>query len=155
MSGKSSSIFIGALVVGILSTSYLSMINMLCCLGVMIGGATAVWHYTSTNELTIMSGEGAGLGALAGLLGGLIGFALDQTMGLFGMGSQQVTQGLWEGFMDPAQLEAMKEQQSQYAEGGMKYVGALIGMAFGAIFGAVGGAIGASMFKKGTTVDEY
>jgi len=155
MSGKSTSILIGALVVGILSTSYLAMINYICCLGILAGGATAVWHYTSTNELTIMSGEGAGLGALAGLLGALIGFGLDQTMGLFGLGSQQVSQGLMEGFMNQEQLDAMREQQEGMQSGGMKMVGALIGMAFGAIFGAIGGAIGASMFKKGTTIDEY
>ncbi len=140
---------------GVLSTSYLSFINIICCLGVMIGGATAVWHYTSTNELTIMSGEGAGLGALAGILGGLIGFGLDQTMGTFGLGSQQIQQGLWEGFMDPAQLEQMRDQQEAFQSGGMKFVGIAMGMAFGAIFGAIGGAVGATMFKKGTQVDEY
>lgn len=155
MNSKTQSILIGALVVGVLSTSYLSFINIICCLGVMLGGATAVWHYTSTNELTIMSGEGAGLGALAGILGGLLGFALDQTMGLFGLGSQQIQQGLWEGFMQAEQIEAMQEQQEAFQSGGMRFVGALIGMAFGAVFGAIGGAVGSSMFKNGEQVDEY
>ena len=38
------SILMGALVTGILSTSYLSLINLLCCLGVIAGALVAVWH---------------------------------------------------------------------------------------------------------------
>ena len=77
MPDSKQSILLGALVTGLLSTSYLSYINLLCCLGVIAGALVAVWHYTDTNELTIPTGKGAGLGAMAAMGGTVIAVVLN------------------------------------------------------------------------------
>lgn len=157
MTGKWTSIFIGALAatVALLIASALSdptnpmgnfTSSALCCLGVIGAGLIAVWHYTSTNGLTITGGEGAGMGAAAGaiaaILAGLIGYAL-------------VAAGL---MPDPEvvmreMLEGMPEDQRGMAERfggfGMGPVGWLINAVIYAVIGAIGGAIGAAIFKKG------
>jgi len=153
MPSKQQSIILGGLVVTVLSTSYLSYINMLCCLGVLSGALVAVWHYTETNELTIKSGDGAVMGILAALIGlviaSVLNFALikmgirhDQAMVQFFLNSMGDS-------MPPEQYDAMVEQlEMEYTIGLM-----LKNMAMGAIvyviFGAIGGLIGAKMFKKG------
>ena len=58
MPDKQQSIILGGIVAGILSTSYLGFLNLLCCMGIIIGALVAVWHYTDTHELTIPSGTG-------------------------------------------------------------------------------------------------
>lgn len=157
MTGKWTSILIGALAATLvlLISSALSdpanpMGNIastaLCCLGVIAAGLVAVWHYTSTNGVTIAGGEGAGMGAVAGavaaILTGLLTYALIAA-----------------GFLpDPEvvmqeMLEEMPEDQRAMAErfGGIGTgpLGWVINAVLYAVIGAIGGAIGAAMFKKG------
>ena len=119
------------------------------CLVVLGSAMIAVWHYTSTNHLTIPGGEGAGMGALTGLIGAVLGGLLGYLL---------IEMGAVPDPMDAA-IEQMREQgltQEQIEQSmGMAemfsspVIGVLIGAVFGAIVGAVGGAIGAAMFKKG------
>ena len=69
MPDKKQSLILGAVVAALLSTSYLSFINCLCCAGMIIAGALTVWHYTSTNDLTIPAGQGAVMGLTAAAVG--------------------------------------------------------------------------------------
>ena len=126
-----------------------------------MGGMIAVWHYTNENELTIMAGEGAGMGALAGVAGAILAIVLDQVIGFVGLPDQQAIQQMTQewmqsfftGNLDPDQLEQMREQQEaqqeQFNTPMMRAVFMGVGVVVSAIFGAIGGAIGASMFKKG------
>lgn len=157
MPNKTQSILLGGLVVGILSTSYLSFINLLCCAGVIIGGLVAVWHYTSENDLTIPAGQGAAIGALAGVVGALIGAALNWVVGVVGLpDSQEVSQtiqslitGSGAQDMSPEQEEQMRAMQERFSSPMFMIIGIGVSMAVSAVFGAIGGAIGAAVFKKG------
>ena len=45
MTPRQQSILVGAVVTGILGTSYLGLINTICCLGVIVGGVVAAQQY--------------------------------------------------------------------------------------------------------------
>src|SRR5690625_3295418 len=76
MSPQQQSILLGDGVAALLSTSYLRLINCLCCLGLIIGGLAATSHYTDSNQLTITPGDGAVMGLSAGAHGALVALVL-------------------------------------------------------------------------------
>lgn len=153
MSPKGQSIFIGGIVVALLSTSYLGLINLLCCAGVIIGAMAAVWHYTSENELTIPAGEGAVMGLSAAALGVVIATIINFILIKMGirhdLAMSEFIMEQFGGSMPPEQVEAMEEQMSQPVTIGAYLVNGLVGIVVSVIFGAIGGAIGAAIFKKG------
>ncbi len=153
MPSKQQSIIVGSAVVAILSTSYLGLINMLCCAGIIAGAMVAVWHYTDNNNLTMSAGSGAVLGLTVAIIGTLISLVLNYIFIKMGVRSDlAVVNFIINTFgdqMPPEQVDAMLAQaevdptlMSHFGQG-------LIGVAFSAIFGAIGGAIGAAIFKKG------
>ena len=147
------SIILGGLVAGVLSTSYLSFINFICCLGIIIGALVAVWHYTDTYEITIPTGKGATLGALAGIIAVLVSSVLNIILIKVGINHETaVTEFMLNSFgdsMPPEQVEAMEAQMEATKTVGQYALGIVIGLAVSSAFGAIGGAIGAKMFKKG------
>ena len=147
------SILLGAIVSGILSTSYLSFINLLCCLGVIAGALVAVWHYTDTNEITIPTGKGAGIGALAAIGGGVISMVLNLALIKAGIRHDiAFTEFMLNRFgdsMPPEQLDAMEAQIEAPFQFGAYMLNSLLGFGISAVFGAIGGSIGAKAFKKG------
>ena len=153
MSAKQQSILLGGLVVAVLSTSYLGFINCLCCAGIIIGAMASVWHYTSTNELTIPTGEGAVMGLSAALVGFFIAFIINYILITIGIRHDlAITQAILNNFgdqMPPEQVEAMEDQMDAAITIGSYAINGLIGIVFSLIFGAIGGAIGAAVFKKG------
>lgn len=152
MSPRQQSILVGAVVTGILSTSYFSFINALCCLGVIIGGIVAVQQFASRTGAPVESGDGAVLGALAGAGGAVIGSILDRVLRPLGLDSQSISKGMMEGMMQGMEgqqgMPQMLEQMQQDGGGGAMMF--LFGLAFSlvlyAVFGAIGGAIGSSLF---------
>lgn len=159
MPSKTQSILIGALTVGILSTSYIGLINFACCLGVILGALVAVWHYTSTNSLTLTAGSGAGLGALAGVGGALIAAVLNYLLALAGLDATAVMNdwiiGQFGDQMQPEQIADMREQQANAKTIGGIFQGLLFSVPLFALFGAIGGAIGSRIFKKGPVDDTF
>jgi hypothetical protein len=153
MPDKQQSIVLGSAVVAILSTSYLGLINFLCCAGVLTGALVAVWHYTSTNALTIKAGEGAVLGLTVAVIGSIVSAVLDYILIKMGIRADQALIRLIIDTMGdrmPAEsYEQMVEQMDQAATVGKAVLGAIFGAVVSAIFGAIGGAIGASIFRKG------
>lgn len=147
------SILLGALVSGILGTSYLSLINLLCCLGVIVGALVAVWHYTETNELTIPTGKGAGLGALAAIGGAVIALVLNLILIQMGirhdLAFAEFMLNRLGDQMPPEQLEGLEAQLEAPFQIGPYLLNGLLGLAISAAFGAIGGSIGAKVFKKG------
>lgn len=150
MSSRQQAILVGAIVTGLLSTSYLAFINVLCCLGVIIGGAVSVQQYAALEGGVIESGDGALLGALAGAGGVIIATILDQILKPFGLDSQSIVQEQLRGFMENMQGEAaMPEAAMQGDPGfGMMIVSLVFGLVLYAIFGAIGGAIGSALFGE-------
>jgi hypothetical protein len=155
MSTKQESILYGGIVVAILSTSYLGLINTLCCLGVMTGGAVSVWHFTTTQQLTIPSGDGASLGASAALVGLAISLVLNFLLMKVGLGSDTVftnfLQSVVGDMMTAEQMDEFERQlEHQRRRSFVEYLfnaGTLLNVVIFPLFGAVGGAFGASLFK--------
>ena len=155
MSDRFQSILLGGLVAGLLSTSYLGVINLLCCAGVIIGAMVAVWHYTTEHEVTLPAGQGAAMGALAAIVGGLIGLALEYLVGLVGVPSfQEIQQDFFSQFYPAEQAEQIEAMQEQQGSPMMMALMVVFGFGITAVFGAAGGAIGASIFKKGPAAGE-
>ena len=152
MPSKQQSIILGGLIAGLLSTSYLGLINLLCCAGVIIGALVSVWHYTDTNELTIKPGQGAVIGLLAALIGWGVSFVLNFILIKAGIRSDLViSQFILDRLGDSMPQESVDQMVEQMnAEMTLaKYLaGAVWGLLF-PVFGAIGGSIGALLFKKG------
>ena len=152
MPSKFQSILLGGAIVGVIA----SLINLVpvvggCigCLLYIVAGMVAVWHYTSTHELTIEGGTGAGMGALGGIVAALAGAAVSYVLVTIGLapGVDEIMQQFAEaGTMTDEQLEAIADFFNSPLST-LVFIG--VGSIIGAILGAVGGAIGASMFKKG------
>ncbi len=152
MTTRQQSILIGAVVTGVLSASYFSFINTLCCLGVIIGSMVTVQQYTMRSGTSIEAADGAVLGALSGVAGSILGSIFDQALRPIGLDSTTITQGMMEEWMQNMQGQGMSPEMMEQFQGGgaggtMSF---LIGLVFGiviyAIFGAIGGAIGAAIF---------
>lgn len=152
MPSRTQSILIGGLVAGLLSTSVLGMINLLCCAGVLIGAGVGVWHYTEENRLTIPAGQGALIGALCGVVGAVLAGVLNQLLVVMGLDfATAMQENVMRNFgMSAEQLAQMREmQQAQQGNVLWAIMGTLFNVVLFAIFGAIGGAIGASIFQKG------
>ncbi|MDX1429663.1 MAG: DUF4199 domain-containing protein [Rhodothermales bacterium] len=153
MAEKQQSIILGSAVVTVLSTSYLGLINCLCCAGVVIGAMVAVWHYTSTNSLTMKTGEGAVLGLTVAIIGSLISAVLDYVLIKMGIRADQaIMQIILDTMgdqMPPESYDQMIEQMEQPVTIAGFAMQAVFGVVIAGIFGAIGGVIGASIFKKG------
>lgn len=153
MPNRTQSVLIGGLVAGILSTSVLGVINILCCAGVIIGAVVGVWHYTEENQLTIPSGQGALIGALCGVVGAIIAGVLNQVLVAIGLDfATAMQETMMQNFgMSADQVEQMRQMQ-EAQQGGVLWVilGTLFNTVLFAVFGAIGGAIGASVFQKGS-----
>lgn len=165
-SPKMQSALLGALVYAVLSTLLGFILysgggmnmaaSMVGCLIPIIAAAVAVWHYTSTNSLSIPAGEGAGLGAMAGAAGAVFGSVITlllQSIGLFPSTEQMVEmqreQMLSQG-MEPEQIDQGMQMMEMFSS---PLVGILIGIVVGAVLGAIVGAIASLIFKKGEEED--
>lgn len=150
MPSKTQSILLGGLIVGLLSTSVLGLLNLLCCAGVIIGAMVAVWHYTSTHSLTISAGQGVLMGVLAAVLGAIISAVLNYLLALAGLDiTTALTIRAYESFGLPQEQIDMIRQQAENQGLGQVLMGLGISAVLYAIAGAIGGAIGASVFKQG------
>jgi len=153
MTTRQQSILIGAVVTGALSTSYLSFINSICCLGVIIGGMVAVQQYTSRSGAAIEAGDGAVLGALAGVAGAVLGSIFDVVLRPLNLDSSSITQGMMQEWMQDMQgQQGMSPEMMEQFQGGGGLMMFLMGLAFSvvlyAIFGAIGGALGTAFFGE-------
>lgn len=162
MPSKTQSVLIGAvvyIVLGVLIQVLFpgggAVVGILGCLVSLSSGLAAVWHYTSTQNLTIPAGQGAGMGAIAGLVGALIGVAIGFILISAGIlpeplevaRDQMENSGMSEAEIDNAM--SMVERFSNPVFSGA------IAAVIGTIAGAISGAIGAVVFKKGGDVDEF
>jgi len=162
MSPRQQSIFIGAVVTGVLSTSYLSFINTICCLGVIIGGVVAVQQYTRRTGQAIESGDGAVIGALAGVGGAVFGSLLDVALRPINLDSTSISQGMMEQWMQSmeGQQGMSPEMMQQFQGGGGGIMMFVVGLGFSVVlyaaFGAIGGALGTAFFgeEAGPSTDD-
>ena len=154
MPNKQQSIILGGIVVTVLSTSYLSLINAICCLGVLLGAIMAVWHYTETYDLTIKTGDGAKMGAMAALFGLVVATVINYILiTVFDIRHDQaMAQYMLDMFgdnMPPEQYDQTVAEMNAPVTIGKVMEGLAWGFVTYSIFGALGGILGAKMFKKG------
>jgi hypothetical protein len=126
------------------------------CLVILAGPMLAVWHYTSTHRVTLLPGQGAGLGAITGAVGAVVSgliqqalIALDVLPDTAEAMAMQRDEMLSQG-MDPAQIDSAMGFAEQL--GGMTsnpFMSILFGLVIGAALGALFGALASVMFKKG------
>ena len=166
MPSKSRSILIGAAVAAVLAfiqgflavgggTSGQYLGSLLCCLVAAAGAGTAVWHYTTTHNLTIPAGTGAGLGAAAVSAGYLVAYLIGvvlQAVGLRPSNAELLEQGRQQ-MIDQGMDSALVDQGMGVAEMASGPLGAAITLLVMAVLGAIVGAIAASVFKRGTVED--
>lgn len=152
MTTRQRSILAGALITGILSTSYFNFINTLCCLGVMLGGAVAVQQFTSQTGTALEAGDGAIMGALSGAGGAVCAAIFEAILRPVGLDSDTISRDFMEEWMQgmegqPGMSPEMMEQL-QTGETGIVFIllGTVVTMVIYAIFGAIGGALGTSVF---------
>ncbi len=154
MPDKKQSILLGSAVAAVLSTSYLGLVNCLCCAGIIGGAMVAVWHYTTNNEMTISAGTGASMGAIVGVAAVVISAILNLLLIKAGVRSDLVISNLildqFGDSMPPEAYDQMVEAMNTDVTLGSYLKSSWIGLLLGPIFGALGGVIGAAMFKKGT-----
>ncbi len=152
------SVLIGGTVIFVIGiVPFLNLING-CCLGMLLGGGVAVWHYTNQYNLTLTSGEGFKLGALAGLLGGLAGLVVGYVLlALFDYqpGKEALQELMLNIFgSDPATRAQMEESFREQSTNALSVSAIAIATITTAIiyplFAGLGGIIGASLFKKGS-----
>lgn len=150
MSDKQRAIVVGAVVTGILSSSYLALINVLCCLGVMIGAVVTAQQYAATTAGAVETGDGALLGAGAGALGAVVSQLLDFVLNPLDLGSKAVAESIFQfaQSLQPNNGQMPMDQMMQQADQGLFaiLVSLVFTMIIFAIFGAIGGAIGAAIF---------
>ncbi|NBC87292.1 MAG: hypothetical protein GVY25_13990, partial [Bacteroidetes bacterium] len=85
MSTKQTSIVIGGLVGGVLSTSPISVINCLCCLGVILGAMAGMWYYTDQEQITAETADAAVMGAGMGVLAAVFSAVFTYLLGSIGL----------------------------------------------------------------------
>lgn len=151
MTPRQQSILTGAVVTGIFSTSYLSFINTVCCLGVIVGGVVAVQQFTGRTGQAMEAGDGAVIGALAGAGGAVLGSIFDAMLRPLNLDSNSISQDLMQQWMQGMQgRQGMSPEMMQQFQGGGGVMMFLVGLGFSvvlyAIFGAIGGAIGTALF---------
>lgn len=155
MTPRQQSILIGAVVTGILSTSYLGLINTLCCLGVIVGGLVTSQQYVARTGGPIQAGDGAVLGASAGAGGAIMGAIFDVALRPLNLDSQSIQQGLQEQLMENMGGQGMSPEMMEQMQGEGPGVLSVMGLTFlalnivvFAIFGALGGALGTALFGE-------
>lgn len=138
----------GGLLIGVISgIPGLNFINCACCAGVIAGGLLSVFLYRRSigpfNR--IESGEGAGLGLLAGLFGTIISTIIS---GLIFPGMNDFFYQMSSRINDP-DVEAFLEQiNPMLMARGMMLFGFLLGLVVNGIFGLLGGLFGVMLFGK-------
>lgn len=146
---------VGGLIAGLLTAiPLINLINVCCCLGIVIGGVVAARMLIKRSPvLPITSGDGAITGALAGVVGALIYLVIGVPLAML---TQPYLLGLFVQFAESNPqlrdvfMEAIRQSQSQSTA--QKLLAAIMsGVMYGAIiiaFSTIGGIIGVALFEK-------
>lgn len=151
----------GGIIMGVISgIPFLSLINCLCCAGIMFGGFMAVFFYKKDlkpEHPPLTSGDGVTLGALAGVFGAIVGTIL--TVIIFYAVGDVARQAIYRIMEDSGVMESMPPEARNQMEHSMSGSALSVASLFFAfildpLFGLLGGLIGYGVFKPkaGTTM---
>jgi hypothetical protein len=145
----------GGIIMGVLSgVPILSLVNCLCCAGIMLGGFMSVYFYKKqlTAEMdAITSSDGMGLGAFAGLFGAIASTILG---GLFflivGDVASEMVLRIMEstGVLNSMPPEARSQMEQSMSQQGFSIIGVVANFIVCPLFGLLGGLIGFAVFRK-------
>jgi len=148
----------GGIIIGLISgIPFLSLVNCLCCAGVVFGGVMAVFFYKK--DLTpqmppLTNSDALAVGALAGLFGALFSNILAAvffyTIGnIAGEATYKAVVGLYDsmGILDKMPPEALEQMEQGMMEGGLSPVSVVTSFIIDPLFGLIGGLIGYAIFK--------
>jgi len=143
----------GGIIMGVLSgVPGLSLVNCLCCAGIMLGGFMAVFFYKKElkeSSPPLTNGDGLALGALSGVIGAvittLLGALFSHLLGFgMGMGMERLRNM---GLGDQVPPETMKMIEGLTSGGALLGLGFVFHLVLMPLFGLIGGLIGYSVFK--------
>jgi len=148
----------GGIVIGVISgLPFLSLINCLCCAGVLLGGFLSVFFYKK--DLTpqmppLTSNDALQLGALAGLFGAIVGNILSAII-LYSVGNLmgEAMMEFFEGFRDQMPPGTIEQIEEGVRSGEVSPVGIVISLIIDPLFGLLGGLIGYSVFKPKAAIE--
>jgi hypothetical protein len=146
-----SSLYGGIVMAVISAVPGLNLVNCLCCAGIMLGGAAAVFFYKKElmpDMKPLESSDGMKLGALAGVFGGIIGSILTiiimKTIGNVG---GEMMLGFMESFRDKMPPESWEKMEEGIRSGDISALNLSMAFVMDVVFGLVGGLIGFQIFK--------
>lgn len=142
----------GGIIIGAISgIPFISLINCLCCAGVLFGGFMSVYFYKKdlTPEMPpLVSNDGLALGAIAGLIGAVISNILSGILVMaIGNVTGEVMLRMMERFRDSMPPESWDQMEEGMRKGGISVMNVVISLIIYPIFGLLGGLIGYSVFK--------
>ncbi|HUI09645.1 MAG TPA: hypothetical protein VL221_04905 [Bacteroidota bacterium] len=144
----------GGIIMGVLSgVPGLSLVNCLCCAGIMFGGFMAVFFYKKELQPShppLTNGDALGLGAISGLIGAVVTTLLSalftHLLG-FAMGGGMERLRNMGALSDQIPPETLKMIQSLTSGGALLGIGFVFHLVIMPLFGLLGGLIGYSVFK--------
>jgi len=144
----------GGIIMGVISgVPGLSIVNCLCCAGIMLGGFMAVFFYKKElkeSHPPLTNGDALALGALSGVIGAVVATllgALFSALFGFGMGMGMERLRNMGAFSNQIPPETLKLIQSFTTGGALLGIGFVIHLVIMPLFGLIGGLIGYSVFK--------
>ncbi|MGA9118912.1 MAG: hypothetical protein WB699_06060 [Bacteroidota bacterium] len=143
----------GGIIIAVISAvPGLNLLNCLCCAGVMLGGAMAVFFYKK--DLTeghppLTSGDALQLGALAGVFGAILASAISAAiLAAFGDVSRHLIMSFMDQYRNDIPPEAFEQMERSMAMGGGIWAITLVtSLIVDTIFGLLGGLIGYAIWK--------
>lgn len=156
---RQAALVLGASITAALSTSYLGLSAVVCCLPVWAGALAAVWKYTNDTQTTLRPSEGAVLGLQAVAAGLAIGMVLSLILRLVGI-RDDLMMADWVmnrmgGDMSPEQAAQFEAQLERTPLQSFFSLSNLFGYLLMSGLGGLAGMLGAAIFKKGGEQPSY
>jgi hypothetical protein len=143
----------GGIIIGVISgTPFLSIVNCLCCAGVLFGGLMSVFFYKKnlTAEMSpLTSSDGMQLGALAGVFGAIVSSVIAALL-FFTVGNigGEMVLRLLSGFLEKLPPDAVAQMEQSIRQGSFSPGTIIISFVTSVPFGLLGGLIGYAIFKQ-------
>jgi hypothetical protein len=143
---------LGGLLLGVLSAlPIIKLGNACCCLWMLAGGAVAAYLLQHNQTDPITTGDGAGVGFLAGVFGGIVWQVIALPLAIFwGPIETQFASRLLENMDLPENARPIIETLRENAGFSVLrfIVGGFFALCVSLVFSTLGGLIGAGLFRK-------
>jgi hypothetical protein len=157
MTNKLRSAIIGGVVIGLLSgIPYLNLVNVFCCLWIIVGGALASYLYIKKSSVPVNIGEGAMIGALAGAIGMMVQLLVGVPLTILaGYPELNFLVSIMER-LDPQKAEIYRQRVehilsrpfSEQFFSSVFSLGTLLNLLITVVFAMIGGLIAIPLFEK-------